>query len=135
NIIICGGFNVVPEEIEAALAADPTVREAVVIGVPDDRLGELPVALVLGEAAAPPAPHEVLERVRPRLAPYKRPRQVFVVDELPRVPNGKVDRPRAQAMAVALAAPVGTAQVSKPASKPVSEPVTEQVSEPADASR
>ncbi|MDT7675042.1 MAG: long-chain acyl-CoA synthetase [Pseudonocardiales bacterium] len=135
NIIICGGFNVVPEEIEAALAADPTVREAVVIGVPDDRLGELPVALVLGEAAAPPAPHEVLERVWPRLAPYKRPRQVFVVDELPRVPNGKVDRPRAQAMAVALAAPVGTAQVSKPASKPVSEPVTEQVSEPADASR
>ncbi|MDT7656279.1 MAG: long-chain acyl-CoA synthetase, partial [Pseudonocardiales bacterium] len=123
NIIICGGFNVVPEEIEAALAADPTVREAVVIGVPDDRLGELPVALVLGEAAAPPAPHEVLERVWPRLAPYKRPRQVFVVDELPRVPNGKVDRPRAQALAVALAAPVGTAQVS------------EQVSEPADASR
>jgi acyl-CoA synthetase (AMP-forming)/AMP-acid ligase II len=65
----------------------------------------------------------VLERVRLRLAPYKRPRQVFVVDELPRVPNGKVDRPRAQAMAVALAPPVGTAQVS------------EQVSEPADATR
>jgi hypothetical protein len=52
---------------------------------------------------------------------------VFVVDELPRVPNGKVDRPRAQALAVALAAPVGTAQVSAP--------VTEPVSEPADASR
>ncbi|MDT7599207.1 MAG: long-chain acyl-CoA synthetase [Pseudonocardiales bacterium] len=118
NIIICGGFNVVPEELEAALAADPTVREAVVLGVPDDRLGELPVALVLGEAAAPPAPHEVLERVRSRLAPYKRPRQVFVVDELPRVPNGKVDRPRAQALAVALAAPVGTVPASEPASEP-----------------
>jgi long-chain acyl-CoA synthetase len=118
NIIICGGFNVVPEEIEAALADDPTVREAVVLGVPDERLGELPVALVVGETAAPPVPHAVLERVRPRLAPYKRPRQVFVVDELPRVPNGKVDRPRAQALAVALTAPVGTAQVSEPFSEP-----------------
>jgi acyl-CoA synthetase (AMP-forming)/AMP-acid ligase II len=64
----------------------------------------------------------VLERVRSRLAPYKRPRQVFVVDELPRVPNGKVDRPRARALAVALAAPVDTAQVSGPVSAPVSEP-------------
>jgi long-chain acyl-CoA synthetase len=135
NIIICGGFNVVPEEIEAALAADPAVREAVVLGVPDDRLGELPVALVLGEAAAPPAPHEVLERVRSRLAPYKRPRQVFVVDELPRVPNGKVDRPRAQALAVALAAPVPPVPVSGPASGPASEPVSGPVGEPADASR
>ncbi|HWN33660.1 MAG TPA: fatty acid--CoA ligase family protein, partial [Pseudonocardia sp.] len=95
NIIIRGGFNVVPEEVEAALADDPSVREAVVLGVPDERLGELPVALVVGDPAAPPTAEAVLARVRPRLAPYKRPHRVFLLAELPRVPNGKVDRPRA----------------------------------------
>ena len=103
NIIIRGGFNVVPEEVEAALAADPSVREVAVLGVPDERLGELPVALVVGDPSAPPTAAGVLERVRPRLAPYKRPSSVFVVAELPRVPNGKVDRPRAAELARALA--------------------------------
>ncbi|HEY2831553.1 MAG TPA: class I adenylate-forming enzyme family protein [Sporichthyaceae bacterium] len=95
NTIICGGFNVIPEEVEAALEEDPRVREAVVVPLPDDKLGEIPVAVV--EADATPA--DVLAAVAPRLAPYKRPRQVFVVTQLPRVPNGKVDRPAAQAMA------------------------------------
>ncbi len=98
NIIICGGFNVVPEEVEAALGADPAVRDAVVLGVPDERLGEIPVALVESGAGAA----DVLAAVAPRLAPYKRPRRVFVVDALPRVPNGKVDRPRAAAQARSL---------------------------------
>jgi long-chain acyl-CoA synthetase len=115
NIIICGGFNVVPEEVEAALAADPTVREAAVLGVPDERLGELPVALVVGPADA----ELVARHVHSRLAPYKRPRRVFVVDELPRVPNGKVDRPKAQALARALAAAPGSppGSGSSPASR------------------
>ncbi|HEX4249079.1 MAG TPA: fatty acid--CoA ligase family protein [Pseudonocardia sp.] len=109
NIIIRGGFNVVPEEVEAALADDPSVREAVVLGVPDERLGEVPVALVVGDPATPPTAEAVLARVRPRLAPYKRPERVFLLAELPRVPNGKVDRPKAAALARALAAePVGT---------------------------
>jgi len=103
NIIIRGGFNVVPEEVEAALAADPAVREAVVLGVPDERLGEVPVALVVGDPADPPTAEAVLARVRPRLAPYKRPDRVFVLAELPRVPNGKVDRPKAATLARALA--------------------------------
>ena len=94
NIIICGGFNVVPEEVEAALGADPAVRDAVVLGVPDDRLGEIPVALVEAATSA----DDVLAAVAPRLAPYKRPRRVFVVDALPRVPNGKIDRPAAVAL-------------------------------------
>jgi len=88
NVIICGGFNVIPEELEAALSNDDDVREAVVVAVPDDRLGEIPVALVEGDGTA----EAVLERVTPRLASYKRPRRVFVVDALPRVANGKVDR-------------------------------------------
>jgi long-chain acyl-CoA synthetase len=115
NIIIRGGFNVIPEEVEAALADDPSVREAVVLGVPDERLGELPVALVVGDPAAPPTAEAVLARVRPRLAPYKRPHRVFLLTELPRVPNGKVDRPKAAALARALAAEPAGAGPGEPA--------------------
>jgi long-chain acyl-CoA synthetase len=100
NIIICGGFNIVPEEVEAALLRDGSVRDAAVLGVADNRLGEIPVALVESTSA----PETILERVGDRLAPYKRPRRVFVVERLPRVPNGKVDRPAAGALARTLAA-------------------------------
>ncbi len=97
NVIICGGFNVIPEEVEAALEADERVREASVVGLPDAKLGEIPVALVEADASA----DEVLAAVAPRLAPYKRPRQVIVVSALPKVPNGKVDRPAVLALAQA----------------------------------
>ncbi|GAA5153375.1 hypothetical protein GCM10023321_23530 [Pseudonocardia eucalypti] len=102
NIIIRGGFNVVPEEVESALAEDPAVREAAVFGVPDERLGELPVALVVADPGTSVNEEELLTRVRPRLAPYKRPERIFLVDGLPRVPNGKVDRPRAAELARSL---------------------------------
>jgi long-chain acyl-CoA synthetase len=99
NVIIRGGFNVIPEEVEAALATDPSVRDAVVLGVPDDRLGELPVALVEATSTA----NEVAAHVAPLLAAYKRPGRVHVVDSLPRVPNGKVDLPAARRLALELA--------------------------------
>lgn len=98
NIVICGGFNIIPEEIEAALAADDQVRDAVVLGIPDERLGEIPVALIESDDD----PRNVLDRVSERLAPYKRPRRIFVVDPLPRVANGKVDRPAATQLAADL---------------------------------
>ncbi|EFC79599.1 class I adenylate-forming enzyme family protein [Parafrankia sp. EUN1f] len=88
NVIICGGFNVSPDEVEAALEEDPNVVEAVVISVPDERLGELPVAVIMGSGD----PESVRESAATRLAPYKRPRSVIVVDDFPRVPNGKIDR-------------------------------------------
>jgi long-chain acyl-CoA synthetase len=72
------------------------VREAVVVGVPDDRLGEIPVAVV--ETDADPA--DILADIAPRLAPYKRPRRVVVVAALPKVPNGKVDRRAARELAL-----------------------------------
>lgn len=98
NIVICGGFNIVPEEVEAALAADDRVRDAVVLGLPDARLGEIPVALVEADGN----PEDLLSRVSRRLAPYKRPRRIFVVEALPRVANGKVDRPAATRVAIDL---------------------------------
>lgn len=93
NLIIAGGFNVYPAELEAALETHAAVREAVVLGVPDERLGEVPVALV--ELRDPTAtPSDLLAHVAERLVPYKRPRGLFVVELLPRVPNGKPDRTR-----------------------------------------
>jgi len=87
NVIICGGFNVIPEEIQAVLMTDPAVREAAVVGMPDERLGEVPVAVVEADGTA----EGIQARAAPLLAPYKRPRRVVVVEALPRVPNGKVD--------------------------------------------
>jgi long-chain acyl-CoA synthetase len=100
NIIICGGFNIIPEELEAVLVDDEAVRDAAVLGISDPRLGEIPVALVEGSDE----PAAILERAAAQLAPYKRPRRLFVIDRLPRVPNGKVDRLAATAMAVSLSA-------------------------------
>jgi long-chain acyl-CoA synthetase len=97
NLIIAGGFNVYPEELEAALQTHEAVREAVVLGVPDERLGEVPVALVeLVDATA--APESLLAHAAERLVPYKRPRGLYVVESLPRVANGKPDRARCRAL-------------------------------------
>ncbi|MDT5001549.1 MAG: long-chain acyl-CoA synthetase, partial [Mycobacterium sp.] len=100
NIIICGGFNIIPEELEAVLVDDDAVRDAAVLGISDPRLGEIPVALVEGSGE----PAAILERAAAQLAPYKRPRRLFVIDRLPRVPNGKVDRRAATALARSLLA-------------------------------
>jgi long-chain acyl-CoA synthetase len=97
NLIITGGFNIYPEEIEARLAEDPAVREALVLGAPDERLGEIPVALVEVYDAATDA-DGLLQRVNERLVAYKRPRRLFTVPELPRVANGKADRGRCRAL-------------------------------------
>jgi long-chain acyl-CoA synthetase len=99
NIIICGGFNVIPEEIEARLVEDPAVTAAAVVALPDDRLGEIPVAVV--ESAADG--DDLLARVAGQLAAYKRPRLIFTVENLPRVANGKVDQPAVRRLAAELA--------------------------------
>ena len=99
NLIICGGFNVVPEEVEARLLEDPTVRAAAVTALADERLGEIPVALVESEEAA----DALLARASARLAGYKRPRLLFTVPELPRLATGKVDLAATRRLAAALA--------------------------------
>jgi long-chain acyl-CoA synthetase len=90
ELIIRGGFNVYPREIEEVLYEHPAVREAAVLGVPDDSLGEeigAAVALKEGEEASE---DELRAFVKERVAAYKYPRQMWFVDELPKGPTGKI---------------------------------------------
>ncbi len=89
DMYICGGFNVYPAEIEQALARHPGVAESVVIGVPDDRLGEVGKAFVVLRPGAEVSPTELIEFCRERLANFKVPRQVEFRADLPRNPAGK----------------------------------------------
>jgi long-chain acyl-CoA synthetase len=90
DLVIRGGFNVYPREIEEVLHAHPAVREAAVIGRPDERLGEEVVAYVSLRPGASAEPGEVIAFCKEQLAAYKYPREVVVIDELPKGPSGKV---------------------------------------------
>lgn len=98
DMIKCGGFQVWPEEIEEELRAHPLVRDVRVVGVPDERLGEIPKAIVVREAGAAVEDSDdavaavLLAHVRDRLAHFKAPRQWAFMDELPRSEAGKVRR-------------------------------------------
>ncbi|WP_332773420.1 acyl-CoA synthetase [Phenylobacterium sp.] len=85
-----GGEKVFPEEVEEALKTHPGVRDAVVVGVPDSRFGERICAVVEGDAAALTL-EAMAAHVKSRLAAYKAPRELVVVDSIGRAPNGKVD--------------------------------------------
>ena len=86
-----GGEKVYPEEVEAALKADPAVFDAVVVGVPDARWGERVVALVQVRAGHAVDQDRLDAEVRSRVAGYKVPRETVVVDEIVRSPSGKPD--------------------------------------------
>jgi long-chain acyl-CoA synthetase len=90
EIMIRGGFNVYPREIEEVLHEHPSVVEAAVIGRPDDRLGEEVVAFIALKKGATAAPDDVIDFCKERLAAYKYPREVVVLDELPKGGSGKV---------------------------------------------
>lgn len=92
ELIISGGFNVYPKEIENVLETLPQVREAAVIGLPDDDFGERVVAVVVLRGDGNASEAELLERCRERLAGYKSPRQVHFLDELPRNAMGKLQK-------------------------------------------
>jgi fatty-acyl-CoA synthase len=86
-----GGEKVFPEEVEEALKRHATVRDAVVIGVPDARFGERICAVVEPESGEQPTLQELAAFVHSQLAGYKAPRELVVVDSIGRAPNGKVD--------------------------------------------
>ena len=92
ELIIVGGENVAPGEVEAALASAPGVFAALVFGVSDETLGEV-VGAALVRGAGPPPDDDALSRwLAGRLAPFKRPRRLAWVDALPETPDGKPDR-------------------------------------------
>jgi len=94
DLIISGGVNVYPAEVEAALIEDDDVVDAAVIGLPDERMGQRVHAVVELRPAAARDAGALLARLADRLADFKRPRTVEFVDELPREPNGKVLKTR-----------------------------------------
>ena len=88
--MIRGGFNVYPREIEEVIYEHPAVREAAVIGVPHDALGEEVGAAIALKAGVTVTPDELRAFVKERVAAYKYPRIVWLVDELPKGPTGKI---------------------------------------------
>ena len=89
DMYICGGFNVYPAEVEQVLARLDGVAESAVVGVPDDRLGEVGRAYVVPRPGCVLDANDVLAFCREQLAGYKVPRQVLFRDRLPRNPSGK----------------------------------------------
>jgi len=92
DMIIRGGENISPEEVEDVLHSHPKVEEAVVIGVPDPEWGQQPRAVVVLKKGEVATDEEIMEYCRSKLAGFKRPRSVVFVDSLPRNPMGKVLR-------------------------------------------
>lgn len=94
DMYICGGFNVYPAEVEQVLARLDGVAEAAVIGVPDERMGEVGKAFVVVKAGATLTEESVIAYVKQHLANFKTPRSVAFLDALPRNPGGKVVKPQ-----------------------------------------
>ncbi|MFV2117632.1 acyl-CoA synthetase [Streptomyces sp. Act-28] len=94
DMIISGGENVYPAEIEGLLLAHPDIVECAVIGVPDDKWGEVPRAVVVPREGIGLDPDEVLGSLAGRLAKYKVPKSVVIADALPRTASGKLLKPQ-----------------------------------------
>lgn len=92
DMIVSGGFNVYPNEVEAVLYRHPAVYEACVIGVPDERWGEAVRAVVVPRAGATVSEADIVAHCRTHLADYKAPRAVDFAPALPKNPNGKLAR-------------------------------------------
>ena len=91
DLIIRGGYNVYPREIEEVIYEHPAVREAAVVGVPHDDLGEeVGAAIALKQDCPPCSEDDIREHCKEQVAAYKYPRKVWFVDELPKGPTGKI---------------------------------------------
>jgi acyl-CoA synthetase (AMP-forming)/AMP-acid ligase II len=92
DMFIMGGFNCYPAEIEGMLFEHPEVAQAAVIGIPDERMGEVGMAFVVPRPGAEPKPEEIIAWCRERMANYKVPRRVEIVAALPMNAAGKVQK-------------------------------------------
>jgi len=98
DLILRGGFNVFPRDVEDVLLEHPAVGAAAVVGRPDERLGEEVVAYVSLRPGSVASPDELIEFARTRLGKHKYPREVQVLDQVPLTPVGKVDRKAVRAL-------------------------------------
>jgi acyl-CoA synthetase (AMP-forming)/AMP-acid ligase II len=89
-MIVSGGENIASSEIERVLYEHPSVLEVAVVGRADDRWGEVPVAYVVRRPGGTATPEELVEHCRAQLAKFKVPKQVVLIDALPRNPSGKI---------------------------------------------
>jgi long-chain acyl-CoA synthetase len=92
DLIIRGGYNVYPREVEEVLYQHPAVREAAVVGVPDPKYGEEVKAVIALRAGTTATPDEITAYCKERMAAYKYPRVVQIIDSLPKGPTGKILR-------------------------------------------
>jgi fatty-acyl-CoA synthase len=92
DLIITGGENVYPAQVESAIYGHPDVQEVAVIGVPDDKWGEAVKAVCVPKPGATIDPASVIEWTRERLAGFKVPKTIDVIEALPRNPSGKILR-------------------------------------------
>jgi len=90
DLIIRGGENISPEEVENVLYAHPAVEEAAVIGIPDPEWGQEPLAVVVLKKGMTATAEDIMEFCRQKMSSFKRPRSVVFIDELPRTSTGKV---------------------------------------------
>ncbi|MBN9182758.1 MAG: AMP-binding protein, partial [Microbacterium sp.] len=102
ELIITGGFNVAPTEVEGALRQHPDIEDVAVVGIPDEHSGEQVVAAVVPTAGRDVDVDAIREYARGILTPYKVPRRIFVVDELPKSLIGKVLRRQVRDRIIAL---------------------------------
>ncbi|MFH1758651.1 MAG: long-chain-fatty-acid--CoA ligase [Pseudomonadota bacterium] len=92
DMIISGGFNIYPREVEDVIMAHPGVAEAAVIGVPDDLWGEAVKAMVVPKPGIELTPRDIIEHCQKNLARYKKPKSVDFIEEIPKNLFGKVNR-------------------------------------------
>lgn len=100
DLIVSGGENIASAEVERALASHPAVREVAVVGMPDERWGEVPAAFVAFHRGTVATDDELVEWVHRRLARFKAPKRIVVVDALPIGGTGKVSKPALRALLV-----------------------------------
>jgi long-chain acyl-CoA synthetase len=91
-MIVTGGYNVYPREVEELLFEHEAVADAAVVGIPDERRGETVKAFVVPKPGADVTPEDIKEYCLENMAEYKHPREVEFVEELPRTTTGKVQK-------------------------------------------
>jgi HIP---CoA ligase len=92
DVVIVGGFNAYPAEIEIMMAAHPDIAEVAIIGLPDERMGEVTAACIVPRPGVKITLEELVPWCRERMANYKVPRHLFIMDDMPRTPIGKIQK-------------------------------------------